>query len=114
MRRIFPERVSNPQSHDRLDILVAYTATAAENWADRGGAHAAIRHAVDYMKMVFRNNRIEVEPHIVHIVQASAALDRTGRDLGLHLSAPVARTFPCRQHVWGRWRPVAPASRVPG
>ncbi len=24
-----PERVSNPQSHDRLDILVAYTATAA-------------------------------------------------------------------------------------
>ena len=33
-----PERVSNPQSHDRLDILVAYTATAAENWADRGGA----------------------------------------------------------------------------
>ena len=43
-----PERVSNPQSHDRLDILVAYTATAAENWADRGGALAAIRHAGDY------------------------------------------------------------------
>ena len=75
-----PERVSNPQSHDRLDILVAYTATAAENWADRGGAHAAIRHAGDYLKMVFRNNRIEVEPHIVHIAQASAALDRAGRD----------------------------------
>ena len=80
-----PRRVSNPQSHDRLDILVAYTATAAENWADRGGAHAAIRHAVDYMKMVFRNNNIPVEPHIVHIVQASAALDRAGRDLGWHL-----------------------------
>ena len=76
-----PERVSNPQSHDRLDILVAYTATAAENWADRGGAHAAIRHAVDYMKMVFRNNDLPVEPHLVHIVQASAALDRAGRDL---------------------------------
>ena len=28
-----PKRVSSPQSHDRLDILVAYTATAAENWA---------------------------------------------------------------------------------
>ncbi len=40
-----PERVSDPQSHDRLDILVAYTAKAAENWADRGGALAAIRHA---------------------------------------------------------------------
>ena len=83
-----PERVSNPQSHDRLDILVAYTATAAENWADRGGAHAAIRHAVDYMKMVFRNNRIEVEPHLVHVVQASAAFDRAGRDLGWHLNRP--------------------------
>ena len=81
-----PERVSNPQSHDRLDILVAYTATAAENWANRGGAHAAIRHAVDYMKMVFRNNRIEVEPHLVHVVQASAALDRAGRDVGRHIA----------------------------
>ncbi|MCY3968835.1 MAG: fibronectin type III domain-containing protein [Acidobacteria bacterium] len=76
-----PERVSNPQSHDRLDILVAYTATAAENWADRGGALAAIRHAGDYLKMVFRNNNLPVEPHIVHVAQASAALDRLGRDL---------------------------------
>ena len=76
-----PRRVSNPQSHDRLDILVAYTATAAANWADRGGALAAIRHAGDYLKMVFRNNNLPVEPHIVHIAQASAALDRAGRDL---------------------------------
>ena len=81
-----PERVINPQSHDRLDILVAYTATAAENWAYLGGPVAAIRHAVDYMKMVFRNNRIEVEPHLVHIAQASTALDRAGRDLGLHIA----------------------------
>ena len=79
-----PEPVSNPESHDRLDILVAYTATAAENWADRGGAVAAIRHAGDYLKMVFRNNRIEVEPHIVHITRASATLDRVGRDVGHH------------------------------
>ena len=76
-----PERVSNPQSHDRLDILVAYTAKAAENWADRGGALAAIRHAGDYLKMVFRNNDLPVEPHIVHVAQASAVLDRAGRDL---------------------------------
>ena len=79
-----PERVSNPQSHDRLDILVAYTATAAENWADRGGAGAAIRHAGDYLKMVFRNNDLPVEPHIVHIERASATLDRAARDLGWH------------------------------
>ena len=91
-----PERVSSPQSHDRLDILVAYTATAAENWAYLGGPVAAIRHAVDYMKMVFRNNRIEVEPHLVHIAQASSALDRAGRDLGFHVDrAPLrhARRF---------------------
>ena len=81
-----PERVSSPQGHDRLDILVAYTATAAENWAYLGGPVAAIRHAVDYMKMVFRNNRIEVEPHLVHIAQASSALDRAGRDLGRHIA----------------------------
>ncbi len=73
-----PRPVSNPQSHDRLDILVIYTATAAKNWADRGGAHAAIRHAGDYLKMVFRNNQIDVEPHIVHIAEGEAALDRTG------------------------------------
>ncbi|MCY3968691.1 MAG: fibronectin type III domain-containing protein [Acidobacteria bacterium] len=79
-----PERVDNPQSHDRLDILVAYTATAAEHWADRGGALAAIRHAGDYLKMVFRNNNLPVEPHIVHIAQASATLDRAERDAGWH------------------------------
>ncbi|MCY3927669.1 MAG: PKD domain-containing protein [Acidobacteria bacterium] len=79
-----PQRVSNPQSHDRLDILVAYTATAAANWTGRGGAQAAIRHAGDYLKMVFRNNDLPVEPHIVHIAQASTALDRAGRDLGWH------------------------------
>ena len=79
-----PLRAAEPQNHDRLDILVAYTATAAENWADRGGAQAAIRHAGDYLKMVFRNNELPVEPHIVHVAQASAELDRAGRDLGFH------------------------------
>ena len=77
-----PRGVAEPQSHDRLDILVAYTATAAQNWADRGGAMAAIRHAGDYLKMVFRNNELPVEPHIVHVAQASAELDRARRELG--------------------------------
>ena len=89
-----PKRVSNPQGHDRLDILVAYTATAAENWAYLGGPVAAIRHAVDVLKMVFRNNRIEVEPRLVHIAQASAALDRAGRDVGFHLDRSPLR------HAW--------------
>ena len=79
-----PERVSSLQSHDRLDILVAYTAKAAENWADRGGARAAIQHAGDHLKMVFRNSGIEAEPHIVHIAQVSGALERVGRDVRWH------------------------------
>ncbi len=76
--------VSSPESPPRLDILVRYTATAAENWAYLGGAEAAIRHAGDYLKMVFRNSRIGVEPHIVHVAEAPARLDRIGRDLGRH------------------------------
>ncbi len=84
-----PAPVSDPQSHERLDILVAYTATAAKNWADRGGPEAAIRHAGDYMKMVFRNNGFEIEPRIVHIARASAALDRAGRDLGRLQKRPL-------------------------
>ena len=79
-----PRRVSEPQRRDRLDILVAYTATAAKNWADRGGAMAAIRHAGDYLKMVFRNNKLPVVPRIVHVAQASAELDRAGRALDWH------------------------------
>ena len=79
-----PRRVADAQNYDRLDILVAYTATAAKNWADRGGAMAAIRYAGDYLKMVFRNNELPVEPYIVHVAQASAELDRVGRALDWH------------------------------
>ena len=75
-----PKPVSDARSHDRLDILVGYTATAAENWAGIGGPEVAIRHAGDYLKMVFRNNDLPVEPQIVHVARASAALDRAGRE----------------------------------
>ncbi|MDE2690174.1 MAG: hypothetical protein OXI49_06625 [Acidobacteriota bacterium] len=97
-----PEPVSNPQNHERLDILVLYTATAAENWADRGGALASIRHAGDYLKMVFRNNDLPVEPHIVHVAQASAALDRVGRDLGRHEWQPFGESELLSLHMGDR------------
>lgn len=81
--------MSNPQSHDRLDILVVYTTTAAKNWAHIGGPEAGIRHAGDYLKMAFWNNQLGVEPHIVHVVQASARVDQAGRNLESPFNALV-------------------------
>ncbi len=74
-----PARVAAPQNHEQLDILVVYTRTAASNWADRGGARAAIRSAGDYLNMVLRNGNVGVSARIVHMAQLSG-LDRVGRD----------------------------------
>ncbi len=74
-----PARVAAPQNHEQLDILVVYTWTAALNWADRGGARAAIRSAGDYLNLVLRNGNIGVSARIVHMAQLSG-LDRVGRD----------------------------------
>ncbi len=69
------QRVANPQSHDQLDILVLYTAEAARNWANRGGAVASIRNAGDYLNLVLRNGQLGVEANIVHIARAPVALE---------------------------------------
>ncbi|MXX74100.1 MAG: hypothetical protein F4Y77_01685 [Holophagales bacterium] len=74
-----PARVEAAQNHEQLDILVVYTRTAASNWADQGGARAAIRSAGDYLNMVLRNGNIGVSARIVHMAQLSG-LDRVGRD----------------------------------
>lgn len=73
-----PARVEASQSHEQLDILVVYTRTAASNWADQGGARAAIRSAGDYLNMVLRNGNVGVSARIVHMAQLSG-LDRVGR-----------------------------------
>ncbi len=81
-----PRRTASHQSHgahDYLDILVAYTKEAAKYWAPIGGAEIAIQHAADYAALVFRNGGLEVTPRIVHVVEASTALDRAGRDLSV-------------------------------
>ena len=75
-----PRRIATAQNHDRLDIVVLYTADAARSWANRGGARAAIRNAGDYLNMVFRNGGLGVSANVVHMAQAPAALDRVGRD----------------------------------
>ncbi len=72
------QRVANPQNHDQLDILVLYTAEAARNWANRGGAVASIRNAGDYLNLVLRNGQLGVEANIVHIARAPVALDAVG------------------------------------
>ena len=74
-----PARAVAPQNHEQLDILVVYTRAAASNWADRGGARAAIRSAGDYLNMVLRNGNMGVSARIVHMAQLSG-LDRVGRD----------------------------------
>ncbi len=74
-----PTRVGAAQSHDALDIVVVYTPEAARNWANRGGAQAAIQSAGDYLNMVLRNGRVDVSANIVHSAQISG-IDRVGRN----------------------------------
>ena len=83
-----PARVAAAQDHDVLDILVVYTLEAALNWANRGGAQAAIRSAGDYLNMVLRNGRVGMSANIVHIAQISGTIERVGRDgVGLYGSS---------------------------
>ena len=74
------QRVATPQNHDQLDILVLYTAEAARNWVNRGGAVASIRNAGDYLNLVLRNGQLGVEANIVHIARAPVALDTVARE----------------------------------
>ncbi len=74
------QRVVQPQNHDELDILVLYTAEAARNWANRGGALASVRNAGDYLNLVLRNGQLPIQANIVHVARAPAALDTVARE----------------------------------
>lgn len=64
-----------------LDLMVLYTATAAANWRGRGmRPEAAVRNAVDYLNMVFRNGAMGREARLAHVAEAPAELDRVARD----------------------------------
>lgn len=82
-----PRRVVSPSNHDRLDILMLYTQSAAERleqagWVEAGNVGAAMQHAIDYLNLVFRNNQIPVTANMVHRQQAPVALSGLMRPLG--------------------------------
>lgn len=76
-----PVGVRSESNHDRLDILVLYTAGAAEVWEalGYGTPRASVQASMDYMSLVFRNNAMPVTPHLIHLAEAPAALDGSSR-----------------------------------
>ena len=82
-----PQRVASPSNHDRLDILMLYTAAGAERleaagWAEDGNVGAVMQLAIDYLNLVFRNNQISVTANMVHHQEAPAVLGQAVNPLG--------------------------------
>ncbi len=63
-----PQRTVSPSNHDRLDILMLYTPEAAAQLeqAGWGDGPTAMQHAIDYLNLVFENNRIATRANLVH------------------------------------------------
>ena len=74
-----PQRVARASNHDRLDILMLYTDAAATRLGQAGWGtpDAAMQYAMDYLNMVFQNNRINVTANMVHHQEAAADLGVT-------------------------------------
>lgn len=72
-----PRRTVNASNHDRLDILILYTASARQRLEQAGwgppGADA--QHAIDYLNLVLRNNQVTVTANMVHQEAAPAVFD---------------------------------------
>ena len=79
-----PRRAVSASNHDRLDILMLYTASAADRLdrAGWGAPGAAMQHAMDYLNMVFQNNQITVTANMVHHQEAPAVLGQLTHPLG--------------------------------
>ena len=73
-----PGRVASASNHDRLDILVLYTASASQRLEQAGWGPPATftQHAMDYLNLVLRNNQVTVTAYLVHQEEAPAALDQ--------------------------------------
>ena len=78
-----PRRVESESNHDRLDILMLYTAAAAERLDQAGWGPPATftQHAMDYLNLVFRNNQITVTGNVVHQQAAPAVLGQFNNPL---------------------------------
>ncbi len=72
-----PDRVSGASNHDQLDVLVLYSVLAEDSWRAHGFGtpRAMIQSAMDYLNLAFRNNALPFTARLVHVAEASAALD---------------------------------------
>ncbi len=73
-----PRRAANASNHDRLDILILYTASARQRLeqAGWGPPPTFTQHAIDYLNLVFRNNQVTVTANLADQEQAPAALEQ--------------------------------------
>ncbi len=79
-----PRRVAGESNHDRLDILILYTASAAQRLDQAGwGTPAAFTQlAMDYLNLVLQNNQVDVSANMVHHQEAPALRGQTNNPLG--------------------------------
>ena len=79
-----PRRVVGASNHDRLDILMLYTAAAAQRLDQAGwGTPAAFTQlAMDYLNLVLQNNQVNVTANMVHQQEAPAVLGQRTNPLG--------------------------------
>ena len=79
-----PRRTRSASNHDRLDILMLYTAAARQRLeqAGWGSPETFMQHAMDYLNLVFRNNQVTVTGHVAHQEEAPAALGQYNNPLG--------------------------------
>ena len=79
-----PGRVNSASNHDRLDILMLYTASAAQRLEVAGWGTPATftQHAIDYLNLVFQNNLVDITANMVHQEEAPALLGQRVNPLG--------------------------------
>lgn len=98
VRRNSPTRIASPQTDDELKILVLYTRSAARNWEDpdsefyADSTRAALRNAADYLRTVFRNGGLPLDPVVV-FEKAPGHLDRVAVEGETVSRADISNAF---------------------